>query len=102
MKSACEGWEAENAATKGAWDEMEEVLRETEAAVRAGKLSPVAYFMQKTLMDISLLSKYMGKWEWQVKRHMKPSVFKTLKPATLQKYATIFNITVDELTGFGK
>jgi hypothetical protein len=96
------GWEAENFAMKQAWDEVEQSLADTEAKVKAGELSPIAYFMQKTLMDISLLSKYMGKWEWQVKRHMKPSVFKTLKPATLQKYATIFNITVGELTGFGK
>ncbi|WP_276132499.1 hypothetical protein [Polluticoccus soli] len=96
------GWEAENFAMKQAWDEVEQELAETETKVKAGELSPLAYFMQKTLMDVPLLAKYVGKWEWQVKRHMKPSVFQTLKPETLQKYATIFNITVDELTGFGK
>jgi hypothetical protein len=96
------GWEAENFAMKQAWDEVEQGLAETEAKVKAGELSPIAWYMQKTLMDLSLLAKYVGKWEWQVKRHMKPSVFKTLKPETLQKYATVFNITIDELTGFGK
>jgi hypothetical protein len=96
------GWEAENFALRQAWDEVETSLTETEEKVKAGELSPIAWYMQKMLMDVTLLSKYVGKWEWQVKRHMKPSVFKTLKPETLQKYASVFNITVDELTGFGK
>ena len=96
------GWEAENFALRQAWDEVETTLAETEEKVKAGELSPIAWYMQKMLMDITLLSKYVGKWEWQVKRHLKPSVFKSLKPETLQKYASVFNITVDELTGFGK
>ena len=96
------GWEAENFALRQAWDEVETTLAETEEKVKAGELSPIAWYMKKMLMDITLLSKYVGKWEWQVKRHMKPSVFKILKPETLQKYASVFNITVDELTGFGK
>ena len=96
------GWEAENFALRQAWDEVETSLAETEEKVKTGELSPIAWYMQKMLMDVTLLSKYVGKWEWQVKRHLKPSVFKSLKRETLQKYASVFNITVDELTGFGK
>ncbi|OJW79500.1 MAG: hypothetical protein BGO69_12260 [Bacteroidetes bacterium 46-16] len=91
------GWEAENAATKQAWDLVEEELQETEQLVKAGKLSPIAWYMKKNLMDTALLAKYMGKWQWQVRRHFKPEVFKKLTPAMLEKYATVFNITVDEL-----
>lgn len=96
------GWEAENAATKGAWDEVDEVLRETEAAVRAGKLSPIAYFMQKSLMDVPLLASYVGKWQWVVRRHLKPAGFARLSEASLAKYAGVFNISVDDLKAFGK
>jgi hypothetical protein len=81
------GWEAENIATKGAWDEAVESLRETEAAVKAGRLSPIAYFMQKSLMDEALLAKYVGKWKLTVKRHMKPSVFNKISDAVLSEYA---------------
>ena len=95
------GWEAENAATKSAWDEVAEVLRETEEAVKAGKLSPIAYFMQKSLMDLPLLAKYIGKWQWTVRRHMKPAVFAKLSDATLTAYAGVFNITAGELKAFG-
>lgn len=96
------GWEAENTALKNAWDDADEKLAEVEAQVRAGKLSPIAYYMHKNLMDASLLAKYVGKWAWQVRRHMKPGIFKKLKPATMEAYARVFNISVQELQYFGK
>lgn len=97
-----EGWEAENFVLKQAWEDIDEALAQTEAKVRSGEISPVAYFMQKNLMDTALLASYAGKWQWQVKRHFKPGVFKKLSPAVLGEYARIFNITTDELTNFGK
>jgi hypothetical protein len=53
-------------------------------------------------MDVALLAKYAGKWQWQVKKHMKPAVFNKLAPTVLAVYARVFNISVAELTGFGK
>ncbi len=96
------GWEAENEATKQAWDDVDENLAKTEAQVRAGELSPIAYYMEKNLMELSLLAKYVGKWQWQVKRHFKPSVFNNMDATLLQKYADVFNITTEELKSFGK
>jgi hypothetical protein len=96
------GWEAENTVLQQAWDEITEDLKETEAAVRAGKVSPVAYFMQRSLMDVALLARYMKKWQWTVRRHMKPKVFVGLSEATLAAYARTFNITVEELKHFGR
>lgn len=96
------GWDVENAATKQAWDVIEEELAITQQQVKDGLVSPIAYFMQKRLMDLSLLAKYVGKWQWQVKSHMKPTVFNKLSLKMLQRYATTFDITVEELTNFGK
>ena len=96
------GWEVENFATRQAWDDIDETLRQTAADVRAGKVSPVLYYMHKNLMELSLLANYVGKWQWQVKRHFKPEVFRKLKPGLLTTYARIFNITIDELVNFGK
>jgi len=53
-------------------------------------------------MDVALLAKYAGKWQWQVRRHMKPEVFAKLSPDLLQRYAGIFNITAEELKNYGK
>lgn len=94
------GWEAENAATKAAWDEMEEQLRETEAAVRAGTRSPIAYYMQKSLMDPAILAKYVGKWTWTVNRHLKPGVFAGLSDKVLQQYADVFEVPLAALKNF--
>ena len=96
------GWEVEHAALKQAWDDIEETLQETETKVRAGELSPISLFMQKNLMDVALLARYMNKWQWQVKRHFKPAVFNKLDAHTLSEYARIFNITTDELINYGK
>ena len=91
------GWEAENTVTEGAWIEVEEALRETIADVQAGRLSPIAYYMQQRLMDLPLLARYAGKWQWTVKRHMKPDVFAKLSAATLQQYADIFEVSIEKL-----
>ena len=96
------GWEAENFATKQAWDAIDEELAETAEKVKKGELSPIAYYMHKCLMEVSLLAAHVGKWQWQVKGHMKPSGFNKLSPDMLKKYAQAFNITVEELTSFGK
>lgn len=97
-----EGWEVENLATTQAWEAVLEDLKETEQQVKAGKLSPIPYFMQKSLMELPMLAKYMGKWKWQVKRHFKPEIFAGLDDAMLSKYSKVFNISLKELKTFGK
>ncbi len=97
-----EGWEVENLATRQAWEDQLEQLKEIEQEVQEGLLSPVPYFMKKNLMDISILAGYMGTWKWRVKRHFKPAVFQKLSRNTLARYAQIFKITPEELVRFGK
>jgi hypothetical protein len=36
-------------------------------------------------------------WQWRVKRHLKPTVFKSLSDSILKKYADAFNISIEEL-----
>jgi hypothetical protein len=91
------GWEAENLALEQAWDEIERQEAEEKENVRKDLSSPIAYYMIKNRMDIAILASYVSKWQWQVKRHLKPSVFAKLDQKTLEKYASVFNISVDEL-----
>ncbi len=51
-------------------------------------------------MDLTLLSAYTGFWQFTIKRHFKPSNFKTLNVERLQAYAKAFEITVEELKNF--
>lgn len=91
------GWEAENLALEQAWDEIERQEKEEKQHVKNGLKSPVAYYMIKNRMDVAILASYMNKWQWQIKRHLKPDVFKNLNQKTLNKYAQVFNISIHEL-----
>ena len=91
------GWEPENVAMQQAWEEVHARVEEARRRVLAGEISPISYYMEKNIMDLALLASYVGKFQWQVKRHMKPHVFKNLSDRTLQRYAAAFKITTEEL-----
>ncbi|MEI6174734.1 MAG: hypothetical protein WCR01_13370 [Bacteroidota bacterium] len=83
---------------KQSWDAAEQRLDEVKQLVIAGKLSPVAYYMEKRLMEVPMLAAYMEMPKWRVKRHLKPKIFTKLSQEKLAKYAGIFEITIDQLT----
>lgn len=96
------GWETKKVALDRAWEDIEERVKDAKDKVLAGEASPVLYFMEQKLMDLSVLSGYSGFWKWQIRRHMKPAVFKKLSEKQLQRYSDAFDISVDELKNFNK
>lgn len=82
---------------KQSWDAAEERLEEIKLRVLEGKLSPIAFFMEKNLMDIPMLAAYVELWKMKVRRHLKPKGFSKLKPEVLKKYADVFGISTEEL-----
>ena len=91
------GWEPKNAAMKQAWEEINKKVEATKRDVLKGRLSPVAYFMEKNIMDTSILAQYLEITKRRVRKHMKPKIFQKLDPGMLKKYAETFGITIDEL-----
>jgi hypothetical protein len=80
--------------------ERENYFQELEALrqqVLDGQLSPLDFHIYKKLFDIPLLSSYTGISKRHIKKHLKPEVFNQLDEKTLEKYATAFNITIEEL-----
>jgi hypothetical protein len=94
------GWEVKKAALDNAWDDIKERVEAARLAVKNGEKSPVYYFMELRLMDFPVLSSYTGFWTFNIKRHLKPAVFKKLSEKKLAVYAKAFNITVTELKNF--
>jgi hypothetical protein len=92
------GWDPKNTVMQQAWDNINEKVEETKQKVINGQLSPIAFYMEKNIMDVGLLSKYMGLWRWTVKKHLKPKHFNKLSTDQLAQYADIFNITIEQLT----
>jgi hypothetical protein len=91
------GWEVKTSALNLAWDDIHERVKQAQEKVLSGEASPVLFFMELKLMDPGILSAYTGFWQWQVKRHMKASVFRTLSDKKLQKYANLFEVKIEEL-----
>jgi len=92
-----EGWEVKATALDVAWHDVEGRIAIAKQKVLNHEASPLLFFMELKLMDIPIVAAYTGFWKWQVKRHMKPSVFKKMSDKKLQKYAEIFETSVDDI-----
>ena len=69
------GWDVKITALDKAWEEIDDRVDIAKQKVLSGEASPLLFFMEKGLMDVKLLAEYTGFWQWQVKRHLKVSVF---------------------------
>ncbi|MEJ0102317.1 MAG: hypothetical protein WDO19_07105 [Bacteroidota bacterium] len=91
------GWEVKNTALDVAWTDVEKRINDAKQKVLSGEASPLLYFMELKLMDPAIVASYTSFWKWQIKRHLKPGVFKKLPEKKLKKYADVFEVTVEEL-----
>ena len=94
------GWDAKKAALDESMELINERIAEAKQNVANNLVSPVIYFMELNKMDFQVLASYVGMWQWSVKRHAKPKIFKKLSDQTLKKYADAFGISVEELKNF--
>jgi hypothetical protein len=91
------GWEPENVVLNQAWEDIHEKVALVKQKVMNGELSPIAYQMEKRMMDVGMLAGYTGFWKMTVRRHMKPKHYKNLTQQQLEKYAIAFQISVSEI-----
>jgi len=91
------GWEPKSIALSNAIEDIDERIRIAKERVLNNITSPVEYYMEVHRMDLPILASYMGMWQWRVKRHFKPSVFKKLSTNVLKKYTAIFDISITQL-----
>ena len=91
------GWEVKADALGITWEDIEKKVAAAKKQVLNGEVSPIAYYIELRVMDLSIVSAYTGFWQWTIKRHLKPSVFKNLSESKLQKYAGLFEVTIDQL-----
>lgn len=91
------GWDVKTIALDNALQDIEERVDNARRRVIENQTSPIEYYMELHKMDLPILASYVGIWKWRVKRHFKPQVFKKLSLKMLQKYADVFQISMDEL-----
>jgi hypothetical protein len=91
------GWDPKNEAMRMAWEIVHEKAAKVRAKVLLGKLSPIAFHMERCMMDVSLLAQYTGIHKRKIKRHLKPSGFEKITAEEFALYAEAFNITTDQV-----
>ncbi len=91
------GWNPKTIALDNTIKQIEERVAAAKEKVLKNESSPLEYYMELNKMDLPILASYVGIWKWRVKRHFKPSVFKKLPQKTLEKYADVFDISVEDL-----
>jgi hypothetical protein len=92
-----QGWDVKITALDVAWEDIENRIALARKKVLAGEASPLLFFMERGLMDTGIVAAYTGFWKWQIRRHLKPAVFSRLPDKSLQRYAEIFNISLEDL-----
>jgi len=96
------GWAPKNAALLQAWEQINEEAKEALIRVKAGKVSPLAFFMARGMFDVKLLSDFTDIPKKKINAHLEPDNFRRLDDVMLGKYAEAFNISVDELVNWSE
>jgi hypothetical protein len=85
---------------KQGWDIIEDKIEDMRKKAETGLVSPIAFHMERCLMDLVTLAGYSGIPKWKIKRHLKPSVYKKLDEKTKNRYAEVFGISIQEMEHF--
>lgn len=91
------GWDPKTIALNKAIEDIYQRVQAAKKRVINNETSPIEYYMEFHKMDLQILASYVGMWKYRVKRHFKPKVFQKLSKNTLQKYADVFEISIEQL-----
>ena len=91
------GWDVEEEATQQAVAELERLANEAYADCEAGEASPLVYHMYSKRLDLLSLSQATGLFQWRIKRHFRPAVFKKLSEKILERYADVMGLSIQEI-----
>ena len=94
------GSSIEEFATQNAVNEYELLKKECIEQIKQGISSPIAYYMYDNRMDLPTLSSAVGMFQFRVKRHLRMSIFRTMRDELLQKYADVFGVSIETLKDF--
>jgi len=94
---ASTGWSVEEEVTKQALLELERLAENAYQAVLSGTVSPLYFHMYNGRMDLPTLAQSSGFFQWRVKRHFKPTIFRKLPVKILARYSDALGLSCDVL-----
>jgi hypothetical protein len=81
---------------------LQEQEAEAHAAWQRGELSPLKFLMYRYRLDEPALAMVTGLWQWRIRRHFRPAIYRKLSPALLARYAEAFGLPVEQLISYQK
>lgn len=91
------GWSVEADATRSALQLINQQCDQAWLNVRTHKTSPLEYYMYYRRMDVALLAQTSGFFKWQIRRHLRPTIFAKLGTKVLTRYSEALEIDIDQL-----
>ena len=91
------GWRADEVVNQQAVDEYRRLADDALARARAGRASPLEFHMYDRRMEVPTLAQATGLWQWRVRRHLRPEIFRALDAALLARYGEALGLSVDQL-----
>ena len=91
------GWEVEEIVTRQAVEDLDRLAEDARQRVATGRTSPLEYHMHKARMDVPLLSQVTGLWQWRIRRHFRPDIFRNLSAGLLRRYGDAMGLSVEQL-----
>ncbi|CAA0106502.1 Uncharacterised protein [Zhongshania aliphaticivorans] len=91
------GWIVEAEATQSALKLIEQQCDEAWRRAYNGETAALEYFMYFRRMDLALLAQVSGLYQWRIRRHFKPEIFKKLSPKLLHRYSEALGLEIDFL-----
>lgn len=100
VQALSKGWDPKTVVLQQAWDDISDHAEEAKKQVLDGLYSPIHYYMEKTQMDIKLVSQYTGFSKSKIKDHLTPAGYAKLSTEEKQNYAETFAIPTEALDKF--
>lgn len=91
------GWEVEEIVTRQAVDDLLRLTEDARQRVLAGQTSALEYHMYRVRMDVPLLAQASGIWQWRIRRHFRPDIFRNLSAGLLRRYGDAMGLSVEQL-----
>jgi hypothetical protein len=92
-----DSWQPVNEVNQQAWEEIERHIARATRKISSGRASCLYYYMVANQMNPPLLASYTRLPLWKVYLHLLPFFFKRLSTRQLEPYATLFQISADDL-----
>ena len=91
------GWSAEADATDMALALIQQQCEGSWQRAQRGETAALEYYMSYRRMDVPLLAQTTGLFQWRIRRHFKPTIYRSLSNRLMKRYAQALELDIQTL-----